>query len=149
MQSKNLRDWKKVFEEDLPYISYELKELVQRPCVVILEGDLGAGKTTFTKVFTDEQTLSPTYSILSETSELLHADFYRLENKQDVFELELNLYLDDKAYFFVEWGKKFISTLQREVPEEFSFYLMQITLNPQSDQQDQSRNFSLSELTFD
>ena len=68
MGQKLIREWKKVYQSDLPYIVYELKDLAQVPAVVVLEGTLGAGKTTFTQAFIGEEgTLSPTYSILSES----------------------------------------------------------------------------------
>src|SRR6478609_1911877 len=104
MNKKLVREWKKVYRSDLPYIVYELKDLAKVPAMIILEGDLGAGKTTFTQFFAGEkETLSPTYSILSESKNLVHADFYRIEKNEEVLQLEVPLYLEDKQYFFVEW----------------------------------------------
>ena len=108
MNKKVVREWKKVFRSDLPYIVYELKDLAKIPAMIILEGDLGAGKTTFTQFFVGEnEILSPTYSILSENKNIVHADFYRLEKNEDVLQLEIPQYIEDKQYFFIEWGMKF------------------------------------------
>ncbi len=46
-----LKIWKKVLESDLLNLLSELRENVQSPAVLFLEGDLGAGKTTFIKYF--------------------------------------------------------------------------------------------------
>lgn len=152
MNKKLIREWKKVYKSDLPYIVYELKELTKVPAMIVLEGDLGAGKTTFTQSFIGEgETLSPTYSILSETKSFLHADLYRLEQNEEILQLELPIYLEDKQYFFVEWGMKFVRRLFRELPENFSPYLLEIVINEgQSDSvEGPSRNFFLYSLSED
>ena len=153
MLEKKIREWKKVFEGDLGYIAYELKDIVDSPCAIIINGDMGAGKTTFVKKFVSENeknasTLSPSYSVLSETPNMLHGDFYRVEALEEILHLELSLYLEDKQFFLVEWGEKYISTLVREVPEEFHFYRLTIDINDAIDaKSDQSRNFTLEELS--
>lgn len=130
MNKKLIREWKKVYRSDLSYIVYELKDLAKVPSLIILEGDVGAGKTTFTQTFMGEgETLSPTYSILSENKNFLHADFYRLEKNEDIIQLELQSYMDDKQYFFVEWGMKFAKRLYRELPESFTPYLLEIRIH--------------------
>lgn len=152
MNKKLIREWKKVFKSDLSYIVYELKDLAKVPAMIILEGDLGAGKTTFTQAFIGEdETLSPTYSILSECKNFLHADLYRIEKNEEILQLELSGYLEEKQYFFVEWGMKFARRLSRELPENFSSYLIEITVNEgATDATDSfSRNFHLYSLTDD
>lgn len=130
MNKKLIREWKKVFRSDLSYIVYELKDLTKVPAMIILEGDLGAGKTTFTQAFIgDNETLSPTYSILSECKSFLHADLYRIEKNEEILQLELPSYLEDKQYFFVEWGMKFARRLMREIPENFSVYSLEVVIN--------------------
>lgn len=152
MNKKIIREWKKVYKSDLPYIVYELKDLTKVPAMVILEGDVGAGKTTFTQTFIGEgETLSPTYSILSECKNILHADLYRIEKNEEILQLELPIYLEDKQYFFVEWGMKFARRLLRELPENFSPYLLEISVNEQVGDHPEgpSRNFSLYSLHED
>lgn len=150
MNKKLIREWKKVFKSDLSYIVYELKDLAKIPSMIVLEGDLGAGKTTFTQAFIGEaSTLSPTYSILSETKNFLHADFYRIEKNEEILQLELSIYLEDKQYFFVEWGMRFARRLMRELPEEYSSYLLEITINETTTEHHEgsSRNFYLYSLS--
>lgn len=152
MNKKIIREWKKVYESDLPYIVYEMKDLAKVPAMIILEGALGAGKTTFVQLFIgDKETLSPTYSILSETKNIIHADFYRLEKNEEILQLELPTYLEDKQYFFVEWGMKFARRVHRELPENWNSYLLEIDINTGKDQSPEgpSRNFSLSSLQDD
>jgi len=152
MQGKLIREWKKVFESDLGYVSYELKELVDEPAMVILKGDIGAGKTTFAKNFIqDGETLSPSYSVLSESETVVHADLYRLKGPEELTHLELSLYLDSKQFFLVEWGEKYFKHLARELPEEFNCYILSLSVNENAvaenpDKVVFSRNFSLHEM---
>lgn len=151
MNKKVIREWKKVYRSDLGYIVYEMKDLAKVPAMIILDGPLGAGKTTFTQMFVGEkEVLSPTYSILSENKNILHADFYRLEKNEEVLQLELPIYLEDKQYFFVEWGMKFAKRILRELPENYNSYTLEISINEGSETAEgQSRNFILSSLTDD
>jgi tRNA threonylcarbamoyladenosine biosynthesis protein TsaE len=152
MNKKIVREWKKVYRSDLPYIVYELKDLAKVPAMIILEGALGAGKTTFTQFFVGEkEILSPTYSILSENKNIIHADFYRIEKNEEVLQLEIPLYLEDKQYFFVEWGMKFARRLVRELPENWTPYLLEININPGAGDNEEgpSRNFVFSTLHDD
>lgn len=150
MVEKEIRSWKKVYESDLPYISYELKQEVDTPALIILDGTLGAGKTTFSKVFidSDDETMSPTYSILYEAGDILHADLYRIKNREEIIQLEIEEYLDNKNYFLVEWGKKYIHSLQRELPEDFSIYILEISINDMTNETgEKSRNFELFKVS--
>lgn len=148
MNKKLIREWKKVYKSDIPYIVYELKDLIKVPAMIILEGDLGSGKTTFTQMFIGEkEVLSPTYSILSECKNFVHADLYRVEKSEDVIQLEIPLYLEDKQYFFVEWGMKFSKRLIRELPENFTPYLLEISIQESS--AESSRNYFFSSLHDD
>src|SRR5690606_3929747 len=89
---------------------------------------MGAGKTTFTTHFVrvldplSSSASSPTYAVINEGAKVVHADFYRLEDDEEVLHLELPLYLQSKDYFLVEWGKRFLRRLSMEIPEGFSFY---------------------------
>jgi tRNA threonylcarbamoyladenosine biosynthesis protein TsaE len=151
MNKKIVREWKKVLKSDLPYIVYELKDLAKVPAMIVLEGPLGAGKTTFAQSFIGEkETLSPTYSILSESRNILHADFYRLEKNEDIIPLELTSYLENKQYFIVEWGMKFARRTFRELPETFTPYLMEIQItDPEKNGEESPRNFALYTLHED
>ncbi|MDD4973132.1 MAG: tRNA (adenosine(37)-N6)-threonylcarbamoyltransferase complex ATPase subunit type 1 TsaE [Bacteriovorax sp.] len=139
----SIREWKKVLESDLANIATELKEVVQPPCVIILEGPVGAGKTTFTRAFIErDKAASPTYSLINEIDNIVHADLYRIEKKEELIHLEIPMYLEEKDYFLIEWGMPYLYELQRIIGDEFKFYQLKIEINEQK-----SRNFYLNKIS--
>jgi len=85
--------------------------------VLLLIGDLGAGKTTFAQGFgaglgVEEVVTSPTftlvrqYPVVRETAitTLLHADMYRLDHIHEIVDLGLGELVEDGAVALVEWG---------------------------------------------
>ena len=84
--------------------------------VILLDGDLGAGKTTFTQGFArqlgvTEPVTSPTFTLVRRYStsagfDLYHADLYRLDQLGEVVDLGFNELLDDGAAAIIEWGEK-------------------------------------------
>jgi tRNA threonylcarbamoyladenosine biosynthesis protein TsaE len=151
MTKKLIREWKKVYPSDLPYIVYELKELTKSPALVVLDGPMGVGKTTFCQHFIGEgEVMSPTYSVLSECGQVLHGDFYRIEAQDELIPLEIPLYMEGKHYFLAEWGGKFSRRLLRELPETWSSYTLELSFGkPGAEGEEPSRNFSLSTLIDD
>lgn len=90
--------------------------------VIILEGDLGAGKTTLAKgiargLGVKETVKSPTYTIIREYQSgslpLYHMDVYRTEGH--VSDLELDDYFYGDGVSLVEWGQ----LLEKYLPEDF------------------------------
>lgn len=137
-----VRAWKKVLESDLLNIANEMKEVVEPPSVILLDGDVGVGKTTFAKLFLDQKnSTSPTYSLINEFDNLLHADLYRIEKKEDLIHLEIPMYLEEKDYFLIEWGMPFFSQLNIIIGDEFRYYQLKIEVN-----ENNSRNLYLSKL---
>lgn len=92
---------------------------IRRGDVVILSGDLGAGKTTLTQglaraLGVDEPVTSPTFTLMRQYDSrprLLHLDIYRLESVNEVLDLGLHELLDDDAFAVVEWGDVVAPTL--------------------------------------
>ena len=84
--------------------------------VVLLGGELGAGKTAFTQGLAraagvDEVVTSPTFTLVRPYAtaigvELLHADVYRLEQLREVIELGLPELLEEGAVAVIEWGER-------------------------------------------
>lgn len=86
--------------------------LVRGGDVVLLAGELGAGKTCFTQGFghalgVDEHITSPTFTLLRPYEgrlRLLHSDVYRLEHLQEIIDLGINELIDEEAVAVIEWG---------------------------------------------
>jgi tRNA threonylcarbamoyladenosine biosynthesis protein TsaE len=99
--------------KDTQAIAAEVARLAAAGDLIVLGGDLGAGKTTFTQGFgaalgVDEPITSPTF-VLMRTYEgsglpIVHMDVYRLEHLQEAVDLGLAEILDDGAVALVEWG---------------------------------------------
>lgn len=85
--------------------------------VIFLEGNLGAGKTTFVKGFMKgmgfkEIVNSPTFSLIElielDTHYVFHVDLYRINRKNELYELDLHeeTDLDKPSVHLIEWPEK-------------------------------------------
>ena len=98
--------------DDTRELGAALAAVVTPGDVVLLAGDLGAGKTTLTQGFARglgvaEQVTSPTFVLMRPYEgrlSLVHVDAYRLEHLQEVIDLGLPEMLDDGALAIIEWG---------------------------------------------
>jgi tRNA threonylcarbamoyladenosine biosynthesis protein TsaE len=90
--------------------------------VVILTGDLGAGKTTFVQgvargLDVSDPVSSPTFTLVHEYSgrlEIAHVDVYRLERVQEVVDLALEELGGGRDVLLVEWG----DAIEQLLPED-------------------------------
>ena len=89
--------------------------------VIILDGDLGAGKTQFVQGVASglrihAQVTSPTFNILLEyadgTLPLYHFDLYRLDYADELEDVGYYEVIDGDGASFVEWGEKFIDDMK-------------------------------------
>lgn len=79
-----------------------------------LKGELGAGKTTFTKgvaraLEIEEPVASPSFTIINEYSgrhPMLHMDFYRVKERDEFQELGVEEYLETSGVVIIEWAEK-------------------------------------------
>ncbi|MBI2708801.1 MAG: tRNA (adenosine(37)-N6)-threonylcarbamoyltransferase complex ATPase subunit type 1 TsaE [Actinobacteria bacterium] len=102
-----------------------LADLVRPGDVVVLAGDLGAGKTTFTQglgaaLGVAERITSPTFTIAQEHRgrvRLHHLDVYRLENLREATDVGLDEMLDDEAVVVIEWGDRILPVLPTDLLE--------------------------------
>ncbi|KFN88871.1 tRNA (adenosine(37)-N6)-threonylcarbamoyltransferase complex ATPase subunit type 1 TsaE [Streptococcus ruminicola] len=98
-------------EDELMAYGYRLGRKLQAGDVLVLTGNLGAGKTTLTKGIAkgldiDQMIKSPTYTIVREYEgrlPLYHLDVYRIGNDPDSIDLDDFLYGDGVAV--IEWGE--------------------------------------------
>ncbi len=111
--------------EQTKQLAAALAELIRAGDVVLLAGDLGAGKTAFAQGFgaalgIDEPITSPTYTLVSQYEgrlELNHLDVYRLEQVDEVLDLGLAEMLDDGGVTLIEWGDTIIPVLPADFLE--------------------------------
>ncbi|MEC3877904.1 tRNA (adenosine(37)-N6)-threonylcarbamoyltransferase complex ATPase subunit type 1 TsaE [Chryseobacterium salviniae] len=100
---KNIEDWQEIVNEIAPKLQHN---------ILLLKGNLGAGKTTFTqfllkKLGSEDEVSSPTYSIVNEyqspKGKIFHFDLYRLKNIDEVYDIGIEEYLDNAFLCIIEW----------------------------------------------
>ena len=101
-----------------------LGAVLQPGTVLAYEGDLGAGKTAFTRglargLGATEQVTSPTYTIVNEYLSgrlpLFHFDMYRLRSADDLWDIGWEDYLDRNGVCAVEWSENVREALEAPV----------------------------------
>ena len=108
--------------EDTQKLANRLASLLAQGDVLLLEGDLGAGKTTFTKALAKGLEIkrnvnSPTFTIIKEYKDgrlpLYHMDVYRLGDEFE--DLGFDEYFEGDGVTVVEWAH----LIEEQLPEEF------------------------------
>jgi tRNA threonylcarbamoyladenosine biosynthesis protein TsaE len=110
-------------EETVAY-GRELAAELSPPLIVLLRGDLGAGKTTLVKGIAEgfqaaraEDVTSPTFTLIHEyrspRAVLYHIDLYRIETQREFETLALDDLIAPDSILLIEWGEKF-PRLQQE-----------------------------------
>jgi tRNA threonylcarbamoyladenosine biosynthesis protein TsaE len=94
----------------------QLAQQLKKGDIVCLSGDLGAGKTHFTKGIAKgfgiavEEVSSPTYSIIQEYKNkdqiIYHIDAYRLRSEQEALDIGLDEILNENHIFVIEWPER-------------------------------------------
>ena len=120
-------------EEETKTVAATLAKFLEPGDTILLEGNLGAGKTTFTKGLAEGLGItkvikSPTYTIIREYLEgrlpLYHMDVYRLEESGGT-DLGLEEYFEGEGVSIVEWA----TFIPEDLPQEY----LQIKLVPVGD----------------
>ncbi len=101
-------------------IAKEYASTLKKGDVVLLEGDLGAGKTAFTKgvcaYFSLGGVTSPTYAYLNVYGDLIyHYDCYRLSTGEDAELLGLTEYFEKDNICIIEWAENILDVLPEKV----------------------------------
>ena len=98
--------------DDTRELAGSMAHVVRPGDIVLLAGDLGAGKTAWVQGFgraldVEERITSPTFTLVNHYSgrlPILHADVYRLDHLQEVVDLGLVELVDEGAVAVIEWG---------------------------------------------
>lgn len=111
-------------EEDTKQLASEFSKILTGNEVVVLNGDLGAGKTFFIKNVCAElgidNVVSPTFAIVNEHEgkyHINHFDFYRINDVKELFNIGFDDYLNNDSITFIEWGNMFPSVLPKKFIE--------------------------------
>ncbi len=98
--------------EETSRIGEQLGRLLHKGSIICLSGDLGAGKTAFTKgiakgLEVEDYVTSPTYTIINEYEgrlPLFHFDVYRLNDVEEMYELGYEEYFFGDGVVVLEWA---------------------------------------------
>ena len=125
--------------QEMQQLGAVIAQTAQAHDLLLLNGDLGAGKTTLTQGIGRELGIkrpvkSPTFTIVREYPEarlpLYHMDFYRLE-EDDLSSIDLNAYLAEPGIVVIEWPE----IVQEQLPETF----LEITIKRVDDSWDSTK----------
>jgi tRNA threonylcarbamoyladenosine biosynthesis protein TsaE len=105
----------------------DLAAVLHPPCLVLLEGDLGSGKTTLAKGIVaglgaacEDEVTSPSFTLVHEYGpaethagqgiKVYHVDLYRVEGQHEIESLGLDDLLGSTSTVIIEWGEKLPDT---------------------------------------
>lgn len=128
-------------------LAYSFAEGLTEPTLLLLEGDLGAGKTVFAKGIAagldidPAQVTSPTFTLINEYSgrlKLIHIDLYRLASSEgNAHALGLDEILNERAVVLIEWperlGSYCLPTHYRVKLEIVSDQIRKVTIDEEPD----------------
>lgn len=119
---KTLAEWNDVVRQIVPELKHP---------ILLIKGNLGAGKTTFSQVLlkalgSQDEVSSPTYSIVNEydtpNGKVFHFDLYRLKSVEEAYDFGIEEYLDNCYLSIIEWPEIYMDEL-----EGYDFHEMTIT----------------------
>ncbi len=121
----NIRIYETNTQQETEAIGKEIGEKVEAGTFYALNGDLGVGKTVFTKGFAKglaiaEHITSPTFTLMNIYEgrlPLYHFDLYRLTYEEELYDIGYEDYFFGQGVCLVEWAERFLSLLPREYIE--------------------------------
>lgn len=98
--------------EQTEFLAGKLSKIIKSNDVIVLNGNLGSGKTTLIKYicvnYGITEVTSPSFSIVNQyygERKIYHFDFYRLKKVEELYDIGFEDYLNDQdAVIFIEWG---------------------------------------------
>ena len=112
------REFTTASPEETVALGRELAQILTPPKLVLLRGDLGAGKTTLVKgiaeafqAASEDDVTSPTFTLIHEyrgpAATLYHIDLYRVDTQRELETLGLDDLMGESNILLIEWGEKF------------------------------------------
>ncbi|WP_066837868.1 tRNA (adenosine(37)-N6)-threonylcarbamoyltransferase complex ATPase subunit type 1 TsaE [Rufibacter ruber] len=112
---------------DLPQAAADFLSFIKQKRIILFEGDMAAGKTTFIKAIcaqlgVEEPVSSPTFSLVNEyeaaRGELIyHFDFYRIESEAEALDMGALEYFSSGNLCLIEWPSKVAGLLPPDAVE--------------------------------
>jgi tRNA threonylcarbamoyladenosine biosynthesis protein TsaE len=114
----NVREYITGSPEETIELGRRLASEIVPPKLVLLRGDLGAGKTTLVKGIAEamqaaaqDDVTSPTFTLIHEyrgpSATVFHIDLYRIDTQRELETLGLEDLYGDRNLLLIEWGEKF------------------------------------------
>lgn len=113
-----IREFTTKSAEETIALGQNLVPMLAPPKLVVLRGDLGAGKTTLVKgiaqgfqAASEEDVTSPTFTLVHEyrgpSTTVFHIDLYRIDTQRELETLGLDDLMSERSVLLIEWGEKF------------------------------------------
>ncbi|AUJ48583.1 tRNA (adenosine(37)-N6)-threonylcarbamoyltransferase complex ATPase subunit type 1 TsaE [Brachyspira hyodysenteriae] len=120
MKKEIIKEEKNISLDDIEKVAEFFKDILKDGDVVIMEGNLGFGKTTFVRILSrlmesEDIVSSPSFTLINEydiilngeESILRHVDLYRLEKEDELDDIGFKDKIRENGITMIEWGNKF------------------------------------------
>ncbi|MGM0379416.1 MAG: tRNA (adenosine(37)-N6)-threonylcarbamoyltransferase complex ATPase subunit type 1 TsaE [Bacillota bacterium] len=109
-------------ENETKKLAKKISQIISLGDILCLDGDLGAGKTTFTKYLCknlgiDGYVNSPSYTLVNEYNgevDIYHFDVYRIFSVEELYEIGFEEYISSDKIIIIEWAKKIKEIIPKE-----------------------------------
>ncbi|MEI0518328.1 tRNA (adenosine(37)-N6)-threonylcarbamoyltransferase complex ATPase subunit type 1 TsaE [Brachyspira murdochii] len=139
MKKEILKEEENIDINSIENIAEYLKSILKDGDIVIMEGNLGFGKTTFVRILSRllesyNIVSSPSFTLINEydiilngkESTLRHVDLYRLDSKEELDDIGFKDKIKENGITIIEWGNKFIDYF------ETPYYLFEIEMKEEN-----------------
>lgn len=139
MKKEIIKEEKNISLDDIEKIAEFFKSVLKDGDIVIMEGNLGFGKTTFVRILSrlmesEDIVSSPSFTLINEydiilngeESILRHVDLYRLEKEDELDDIGFKDKIRENGITMIEWGNKFKDYF------EAPYYLFEIEMNEEN-----------------
>lgn len=139
MKKEVIKEENNISIENIETIAEFFAGILKDGDIIIMEGNLGFGKTTFVRVLSrflesDDIVSSPSFTLINEydimlkgrESILRHVDLYRLENEEELDNIGFKDKIRENGITMIEWGSKFIDYFDKP------YYLFEIEMKEEN-----------------